>query len=64
MTVTFVDGHPSPFAPTTEWVKYLRSLEQRGDPEKDLGLKAAIDQAERMIAIHAQQDTEANASTK
>ena len=50
MPVTLIDDHPSPFAPTSEWRRYLRSLEQRGDPEKDLGLKMAIDQAKAVIA--------------
>ena len=59
MTGSLVDGHPSLFAPATEWTKYLHSLEQRPDRETNLGVQAAIRQAKRVIA----DDARANAST-
>ena len=56
MKHSLVCGHPNLFGPVTEWETWLRSLEQRGDPEQDWGLRAAIDQAKRVIASNVRQD--------
>ena len=56
MKHSIVEGHPSIGAPLTEWETWLRSLEQRGDPEQDWGLRAAIDHAKLTIELIARQD--------
>ena len=57
MPLTLVCGHPSIGAPVSEWRAHLAALERRGDPSKDVGLKAAIDQAKNMIATIEQMET-------
>ena len=57
MPFTLICGHPSPFAPTSEWRTHLAALERRGDPEKDVGLKAAIRLAKEMIEMIEQTES-------